>query len=142
MSSIDTYPDGSSRGRLRLEEASSKTEQDGRIAATVRLEWRGTAVECGAEGLQTREGLLRLGAEATVQAVALLVKDGASPELLGVKVVRAFSSWVAMACIRVEIDGEARDLLGARALQDEDFVRGGAIAVLDALNRVLPARLG
>ena len=139
MSTSDT---DTPRGRLRLEEASSKAEQDGRITATVRLEWRGTAVEGVAEGLDTREGVLRLGADATVQAVGLLVKDGRAPELLGVKVVRAFGSWVAMACIRVEISGVDRDLLGARAMDNEDFVRGGAIAVLDALNRVLPAQLG
>lgn len=130
------------RGRLRLEEASSKVEQDGRITATVRLEWRGESSVGVTEGLDTREGVLRLGAEATIQAVALLVSEGPPPELLGVKVVRAFGNWVAMACLRLEIGGQIRELLGAHAMDDEDFVRGGVIAVLDALNRVLPAQLG
>ncbi len=130
------------RGRLRLEEASSKFEQDGLIAATVRLEWRGESAEGMTEGLATREGVLRLGAEATIQAVSVLVSERAPPELLGVKVVRAFGNWVAMACIRLEINNESRELLGAHAMDDEDFVRGGVIAVLNALNRVLPGQLG
>ena len=132
-----TDADTAPRERLRLESTTAETGPNGNVSTTVRLEWDRRVVDGVSEGFDTRENVLRLGAEATVSAVGQLVPDHVQVELLGVKATRAFGTWVAMSYLKVTTEGEDTAVLGARALEDDDLVRGGAVAVLDALNRIL-----
>ena len=92
----------------------------------------------GASGVATREGDLRMGANASLATIRALAGDAVEAELVGVKAVRAFDAWVVIASVRAQALGRDYRLLGAKAVDDQaDLTRGAAIAVLDSLNRVL-----
>ncbi len=129
------------RERLRLESATAETHPNGDVSVAVTLEWADERVQGFSDGFDTRENVLRMGAASTVEAVRLLLGRDFAVELLGVKATKAFGTWVSMVYLRVGTGHDAQELLGARALDDDDLVRGGAIAVLDALNRVLSRHL-
>ncbi len=126
------------RGRLRFLDLEFRPSPDGHGTVVVRMEWRGTTLSGEATGIATREGDLRMGAQASLATVKAMAGDAVDAELVGVKAVRAFDAWVVIASIRAKALGRDYRLLGAKAVDDQgDLTRGAAIAVLDALNRVL-----
>lgn len=126
------------RGRLRFVELEFHPSPDGKGKVSVRMEWRGREIQGEATGLATREGDLRMGANASLATIHKIAAEVVEAELVGVKAVRAFDAWVVIASVRAKAQGQDYRLLGAKACADEDdLTRGAAIAVLDALNRVL-----
>jgi hypothetical protein len=101
----------------------------------VELEYDSKRFEGRSEGQSSPVGDLRLGAEAAMQAVEAFAQGGLGLELMGVKLVRAFDANV------VIVSCTQRTARGARLvgcyLADQDAVRGSALAVLNATNRVL-----
>lgn len=84
---------------------------------------------------------MRAGARAALAALAGLTDDEVTMELRGTKAVRAFDSLVVVAAVRVRDGDGRRDLIGAVRAPDDDLVRGGILAALDAVNRFLGQRL-
>lgn len=104
----------------------------------VRMEWQGLTLAGEATGVDTREGELRMGANASLAIIRQVAGDMVEAELVGVKAVRAFDAWVVVVSVRAHAQGRDYRLLGAKAVEAEDELsRGSAIAVLDALNRLL-----
>lgn len=103
----------------------------------MRMEWRGREIEGEAEGVATREGEMRMGAQASLATLQQVAGDVVEAEIMGVKAVRAFDAWVVIASVRARAQGRDYRLIGAKACEKEDLDRGAAIAVLDALNRLL-----
>ena len=102
------------------------------------MEWKGREVQGESVGIDTREGDMRMGAQASLATIHEIAADVVQAELMGVKAVRAFDAWVVIASVRANAQGRDYRLLGAKACEDEtELARGAAIAVLDALNRVL-----
>jgi hypothetical protein len=126
------------RGRLRFADLEFEPRPDGKGRVLVRMEWRGREIQGDAEGILTREAELLMGAHASLAIVNQVAADVVEADLVGVKAVRAFDAWVVIASIRARTRERDYRLLGAKACDREDELpRGAAIAVLDALNRVL-----
>lgn len=107
----------------------------GRCVVQVELEYDGKKYVGKMEGQSSPIGDLRLGAEAALQAVEAFAQGGLGLELMGVKLVRAFdSNVVIVSCTQRNARGTR--LVGCY-LADRDSVRGAALAVLNATNRVL-----
>lgn len=131
------------RGRVRFVDLEFKPRPDGLGNVVVRMEWQGREVLGDASDIITREGDLRMGAKASIETVLKIAGDVIQADLMGVKAVRAFDAWVVIASVRATAKGEEYRLLGAKACQGEDdLIRGAAIAVLDAMNRVLEQLIG
>jgi hypothetical protein len=126
------------RGRLRFMDLEFRPSPDGHGTVVVRMEWRGETLTGEASGVATREGDLRMGANASLATIRAVAGEAVDAELVGVKAVRAFDAWVVIASVRAQALGRDHRLLGAKAVDDQaDLTRGAAIAVLDSLNRVL-----
>jgi hypothetical protein len=101
----------------------------------VELEYEGKKYVGRTEGQSSPIGDLRLGAEAAIEAVEAFAQGALGLELMGVKLVRAFDANV------VIVSATQRSARGTRLvgcyLADRDPVRGAALAVLNATNRVL-----
>ena len=107
----------------------------GRCIVQVELEFTGKRFVGRTEGQSSPVGDLRLGAEAAMQAVEAFAEGGLGLELMGVKLVRAFdANVVIVSCTQRTARGTR--LVGCY-LADRDAVRGAALAVLNATNRVL-----
>lgn len=127
--------------RLRIARVDYQPGSDGRGDVRVVLEFDGRQSSGVGRGLMTREGDLRMGAEATLQAVAASTDDQLDPDLVGIKAVRAFDSWLVIVSVEVNDDGRRLRLLGAETAEKDDLARGAVLAVLDALNRILERHL-
>lgn len=128
----------SPRGRLRFLDLEFRPSPNGHGTVVVRMEWRGETLTGEASGVATREGDLRMGANASLATIHRVAGDEVEAELVGVKAVRAFDAWVVIASVRAQAFGREYRLLGAKAVDEQaDLTRGAAIAVLDSLNRVL-----
>lgn len=128
----------SPRGRLRFMDLEFRPSPDGHGTVVVRMEWRGEILTGEASGVATREGDLRMGANASLATIRRVAGDAVEAELVGVKAVRAFDAWVVIASVRAQANDRDYRLLGAKAVHEQkDLTRGAAIAVLDSLNRVL-----
>jgi hypothetical protein len=138
-----TAPDPSpaAGGRLRLARVESSPSPDGYARVTVMLDLKGARHAGEAKGVLTREGDLRTGAEATLKAVASATGGRLRLGLIGIKAVRAFDSWIVIASVEARGPERHYKLIGARATEAEDMVRGAAAAILDALNRVVELHL-
>ena len=136
-----TRPFPSETPRLRIARVDYQPGSDGRGGVEVALEYKGRRSTGVGRGLMTREGDLRMGAEATLQAVIDSTADHFHPDLVGIKAVRAFDSWLVVVSIEVDDDGRRLRLLGAETAENDDLVRGAVLAVLDAPNRVLERHL-
>ncbi len=123
--------------RLRVDRVDYRPGADGSGAVEVRLGFDGRSWTGAGRGLMTREGDLRMGAEAALQAVQRATEGRLEPMLGGIKAVRAFDSWLVIVSVEAETDQGRLRLLGAEAAEDGDLVRGAVISVLDALNRLL-----
>lgn len=135
LSTVTNPPKGERPGRLFFNSFSAERTQSGRITALVALEFAGKKWTGRAEGQSSPIGDLRLGAEAAMRAVEDFVEGSLGLELMGVKLIRAFDSNVVIVSVTQR---SARDVkLVGCYLADEDSMRGAALAVLNATNRVL-----
>lgn len=107
----------------------------GRCVAQVDLEYDGRKVSGKCEGQSSPLGDLRLGAEAAMNAIDSFTDGRLKLELLGVKLVRAFDANVVIVSC-AQRSARSQRLVGCY-LADRDVVRGAALAVLNATNRVL-----
>jgi hypothetical protein len=125
------------RERLRFTGFSIERSPAGRVTCQVVLEWApGETVTGRAEGQASPAGDSRLGAEAAIRALETFTQRAITFELVGVKVVRAFDANVVICSIIQRGDDGPDRLLGCY-LADGDMVRGAALAVLNATNRIL-----
>lgn len=123
------------RERLNFNTFSFTRSPAGRCVVQVELEYDGKRFIGRTEGQSSPIGDLRLGAEAAMQAVEAFAQGGLGLELMGVKLVRAFdANVVIVSCTQRTARGTR--LVGCY-LADRDAVRGSALAVLNATNRVL-----
>ena len=121
--------------RLRFGSFTFTRSPAGRCIVQVELEYNGQRFVGKAEGQSSPIGDLRLGAEAAMQAVESFAQGVLGLELMGVKLVRAFdANVVIVSCTQRSARGTR--LVGCY-LADRDAVRGAALAVLNATNRVL-----
>jgi hypothetical protein len=125
------------RERLRFTGFAYTRSPSGQVACEVSLEWApGETVIGRAQGQASPAGDARLGAEAAIRALESFTEGSITFELVGVKIVRAFDANVVIASLIQKGDSGPDRLLGCY-LADGDMVRGAAIAVLNATNRVL-----
>jgi hypothetical protein len=125
------------RRRVRFDRVEHYRFPDGRARIMVHLEWEGQMHVGTAIGVDTLEGGLRSCAQATLEAALRATGHPLRLNLGGIKAVRAFDAWIVICVIRGESESRSYQLLGSCAAPGEDTVRGAAISVLDALNRVL-----
>jgi len=123
------------RERLNFKTFTFERTPAGRCVAQVELEYDGKRYVGRSEGQSSPIGDLRLGAEAAMQAVEAFAQGGLGLELMGVKLVRAFDANVVIVSCTQRAARNTR-LVGCY-LADRDAVRGSALAVLNATNRVL-----
>jgi hypothetical protein len=125
------------RERLRFTGFSIERSPSGRVTCQVILEFApGETVTGRAEGQASPAGDSRLGAEAAIRALESFTQRAITFELVGVKVVRAFDANVVITSI-IQKGDEGPDRLLGCYLADGDLVRGAALAVLNATNRIL-----
>lgn len=129
------------RERLRFEDVEHDTFPDGRCRVRVRFEWHGERISAESAGTETREGILRAAARATLDVARIATRDRVRMELTGIKAVRAFDAWVIIAAVRAHTPDGTLSLLGSLATADDDPARGAVLAVLDATNRALERHL-
>jgi hypothetical protein len=123
------------RERLHFGAFTFSRSQAGRCIAQVDLEYDGGKYTGKCEGQSSPIGDLRLGAEAAMNAIDVFTKGTLGLELLGVKLVRAFDANVVIVSC-AQRSARSTRLVGCY-LADADTVRGAALAVLNATNRVL-----
>lgn len=123
------------RERLNFSAFSFTRSPSGRCAVRVELEIDGHRHTGGCEGQSSPIGDLRLGAEAAMQAIERFADGAMGLELMGVKLVRAFDSNVVIVSLTQRAHPGAR-LVGC-FLADQEPVRGAALAVLNATNRLI-----
>lgn len=125
------------RERLRFTGFSLERSPAGRVTCQVVLEFSpGETVTGRSEGQASPAGDARLGAEAAIRALETFTERQITFELVGVKVVRAFDANVVI-CSLIQRGDEGPDRLLGCYLADGDMVRGAALAVLNATNRIL-----
>ncbi len=121
--------------RLRFGSFTFTRSPAGRCVVQVELEYDGKRFVGRTEGQSSPIGDLRLGAEAAIEAIESFASGGLGLELMGVKLIRAFDANV------IIVSATQRSARGTRLvgcyLADRDAVRGAALAVLNATNRVL-----
>jgi hypothetical protein len=122
-------------GRLFFNSFSCERSPAGKCTALVVLEYGGKRWTGKAEGQSSPIGDLRLGAEAAMIALEDFTGGSLGLELMGVKLIRAFDANVVIVSATQRSSREAK-LVGC-CLADEDAMRGAALAVLNATNRVL-----
>ncbi len=121
--------------RLRFGSFAFTRSPAGRCTVQVELEYGGKRFIGKTEGQSSPIGDLRLGAEAAMQAVESFAQGRLGLELMGIKLVRAFDANVVVVSCTQRGARETR-LVGCY-LADRDAVRGSALAVLNATNRIL-----
>jgi hypothetical protein len=124
--------------RARCRDVDAQRTRDGAWRVTVALEWTegqiftGTAVDH-----DIPEARVRAGARAAIEALAPIGADRLQFSLRGTKGVRAFDSVIVIAAVQATSAERSYRLIGSAAAPDEDLIRGGVLAVLNAVNRVL-----
>lgn len=109
-----------------------------RVSATAHLEQDDRSGRGRASALATRGNLLRVAAEATLQAAADLNGDLTSLHLEGLRIVAIDGIRVVLAHLVLLEGGVERDLVGCGLVRSESW-EAAAAAVLDAVGR-LPLR--
>jgi hypothetical protein len=126
------------QARVRLDSVELTRGRDGTCTVRVALGFPDGALHEGeASTHDTRPGLIRAGADAALQALFQGIEQEIRIEFRGAKAIRAFDSHVVLVAIRVRADGRRTDLIGAVECPVGDLPRGGARALLDAVNRYL-----
>lgn len=128
-------PQSTRRERLNFASFAFTRSPSGRCAVRVELEIDNKRYLGTCEGQSSPIGDLRLGAEAAMQAIETFSDGNLGLELMGVKLVRAFDSNVVIVSITQRQTPGTR-LVGC-FLADQEPVRGAALAVLNATNRVI-----
>ena len=123
------------RERLSFGAFSFTRSPAGRCCAQVDLEYDGSKFVGKCEGQSSPIGDLRLGAEAALNAIDTFTQGNLGLELLGVQLIRAFDANVIIVSCAQRSARNTR-LVGCY-LADRDTVRGAALAVLNATNRIL-----
>jgi hypothetical protein len=121
--------------RLRFGSFTFTRSPAGRCVVQVELEYDGKRFVGRTEGQSSPIGDLRLGAEAAIEAIESFSQGGLGLELMGVKLIRAFDANVIIVSA-TQRSARSTRLVGCY-LADRDAVRGAALAVLNATNRVL-----
>jgi hypothetical protein len=125
------------RERLRFEEFDHQASQNSRARVKVVLTRQGERFTGEATGVETREGASRTAALAAIAAASAATGGRFSAELMGIKLVRAFDSWIVITALRANSSDESYRLLGSSEAPGDDTTRGAVLSVLDAVNRVL-----
>ncbi len=123
------------RHRVRFVGVERLPEREGHVRVRVSLEWGGAlhqGEEVGEGGLTLE---LRTAAAAAVKAVQELAPEDLRLRLIGVKQIRAFDQEITVVSLFRDT-GPPQRLVGA-VLTSDDPLRSPALAVLNALNRVL-----
>lgn len=123
------------RERLNFSSFTFTRSPSGRCVVRVELEYDNKRYSGSCEGQSSPIGDLRLGSEAAMQAIEAFSNGNLGLELMGVKLVRAFDSNVVIVSLTQRAQRGTR-LVGC-FLADQEPVRGAALAVLNATNRVL-----
>jgi hypothetical protein len=139
LNQMDEPRDDPAHRRVRFDSCEVETFPDSRCRCRVTLQWVGGGHYSGeAEGTETLQGRLRLGALACLRAAEAATNGRLVLELRGIKAVRAFDALLVIASVRGRSEEERYDLLGsATATESDGSVRGAALAILNATNRVL-----
>ena len=90
-----------------------------------------------ATGVETREGASRTAALAAIAAASSATNGRFTAELIGIKLVRAFDSWIVITALRANSSDQSYRLLGSSEAPGDDTTRGAVLSILDAINRVL-----
>ncbi|MEP6731331.1 MAG: hypothetical protein ABJE10_11860 [bacterium] len=123
--------------RLRFSSFALDRTPSGNVTCRVTLEFgQGEQVTGVVNGQASPAGDTRLGAEAAIRALETFTDRSITFELIGVKVVRAFDANVVITSLKQHGDAGPDRLLGCY-LAEGDLVRGAALSVLNATNRVL-----
>jgi hypothetical protein len=128
-------PERRDRQRVRFVDVRREVLPDQRVSYTVTLEWagaehRGTAVGEKGDAIE-----LRTIAAASLDAVCSVVPTELHLKLAGVKQVRAFDADMVVISL-YRVDESPHNLVGA-VVTGQDVHRATAVAVLNALNRLL-----
>jgi hypothetical protein len=134
---MNPVPDPAHRGRLRLERLEGIHDADGALRVEVGLEWGGRVHRATAAGLGTRQGALRAGGTAAVEAASSATDGRVKLHLAGIKAIRAFDRWLVISSVTVHDGGRLHRLLGAREAPEDNLAAGAVFSVLDAMNRFL-----
>lgn len=123
-------------GRVRLVDVQAERDASSGLAVTVELEWQGRTETARARGVGTSTVEIRLGAEATLEALCRFAGEEGFVRLVGVKTVHAFDSEVILVSVRSPA-APGQSMVGAVPVEGRDTTRTAAAAVLDAVNRWL-----
>ncbi len=122
-------------GRVRLATAELARSPGSRATIRIALERSGATHEVEREGVGEEIMILRLAAQATLDALDRAIGRERHFQLVGVKRLQAFDTLVVLACVRPADEPTLR-LVGCVPAPD-DLVRGAATAVLHATNRLV-----
>jgi len=124
------------RKRVRFIEARRLESDDGaHVKVEVELDWRGKRFVGASEGDRGSLIELRTAAQAAVEAVRQITPVDPGLRLIGVKQLRAFDTELIVASL-FRSEGSIQRYVGS-VLATTDPARGAALAVLNALNRML-----
>jgi hypothetical protein len=128
-------PDIRERQRVRFIEIRREDSTEHNVAIHVTLEWNGR--QHRGTGIGERSGPIeiRTAAAATLAALEFFLPDDVPLRLAGIKQVRAFDADMIVVSVH-RTGSEPRNLVGA-VVMGNDPLRGAAVAVLSALNRLL-----
>ncbi|MBI3792735.1 MAG: hypothetical protein HY275_17900 [Gemmatimonadetes bacterium] len=125
------------RGRLRFTGFKFDRTRAGACQSEVTLAWTdGRTVTGRSAGQSSPLGDYRIAAEAAMNAIDGFVTGVLRFELIGVKAIKAFDANVVIVSIHAHKEGEVAKLLGC-VLAESDPIRGAALAVLNATNRLI-----
>ena len=123
--------------RLRFSNFVFERTPSGQVSCLVTLECApGELISAKVSGQASPAGDVRLGAEATIRALETFTEGNLKFDLIGVKVVRAFDANIVISSLMQRGDDGPERLLGC-FLAEGDLVRGAALSVLNATNRVM-----
>lgn len=127
--------EGEVAGRPRLVTCRAERERGSRVRVRVELERDGKSFGSEREGVGEEVILLRLAAEATLEALNACIGRPGHFELVGAKRLQAFDMQVALVCVR-RSDDPAQMLLGC-VPDTEGLVGAASTAALHATNRLV-----
>jgi len=123
--------------RLRFSNFVFERTPSGQVSCLVTLEFGpGELISGKVSGQASPAGDVRLGAEATIRALESFTERKLTFDLIGVKVVRAFDANIVISSLMQRGDDGPERVLGCY-LAEGDLVRGAALSVLNATNRVM-----
>jgi hypothetical protein len=123
------------RERVRFLGVERTQRRDGRVEVRVRLAWKGIPFEGEAVGEASAPIEQRTAATAALKAIEASVGEPVGYRLIGVKQLRAFDQDITV--VSLFRGGDAPQRLVGAVLTAEEPLQCAAIAVLNALNRIL-----